>query len=163
MRRFALIDGCPVPASIAPYVFLVLRRAGQDAASIYRGQDAKALLHRHGKMTQAEIHAALPAISNPPGFSQHELRSDGVGNPRVPRGGKLQEWQIGVDSGSNSDRDRRRITAAARHYGWRVKHPYNRGVEQHHWSFATRPRPHGLKQRLEIVRLRRQLVRAATP
>jgi hypothetical protein len=59
--NLVLIDGCPVPASIAPYVKLVLDHAGQQAQSIYRGQDAAALLHAHGKHTQAEIHAMCDA------------------------------------------------------------------------------------------------------
>jgi hypothetical protein len=157
--KFLIVDGCPCPASVAPYVYLVLRRAGQTASSIYRGEDAKALLHRHGKSTQAEIHRALPTISNPPGFSQHELRSDGAGNPRVPAGGVLEEWQVGVDSGTNSVHDERAIEAAAKHFGWKARHPYNRGVEAHHWCFAVQPRPHSLAQRARIIRLRATLPR----
>jgi hypothetical protein len=113
---------------IAPYVSRP-EPAGQFASSIYRGEDAAAILHRHGKSTQAEIHRQLPAISNPPGFSQHELRSDGVGNPHVPRGGHLHEWQVGVDSGGNDAVSKARIETAARHYGWHIRHPYSRGVE----------------------------------
>jgi hypothetical protein len=114
---------------------------------------------RHGKQTQAEIHRALPNISNPPGLSQHELRSDGVANPRVPRGGKLKAWQVGVDSGTNDEAAQARITQAARRLGWHVRHPYSRGVEGHHWCLATKPRPKGLKQRAKIIRLRATLPR----
>lgn len=153
--KFRVIDGCPVPNGIAPYVYLVLRQAGQTAASIYRGEDAKTILHRHGKSTQAEIHRLLPAISNPPGFSQHELRSDGAGNPKVRRGGKLKPWQVGIDSGGNDGRSKIAIESAARHFGWRARHPYSRGVEGHHWCFARRPRPHGLRQ-WRLIRKTRQ-------
>ena len=90
--RLVLIDGCPVPESVAPYIKLVLDHAGQTATSIYRGPDAAALLHAHGKHTQAEIHAMYPAISNPAGRSQHELRSDGSGNGG-PVGRVLEEWE----------------------------------------------------------------------
>lgn len=157
--KFRVIDGCPCPATIAPYVYLVLRRAGQNASSIYRGEDAKAILHRHGKHTQAEIHAAMPAISNPPGLSQHELRSDGYGNPKVPRGGKLEAWQVGIDSGTDSPHDKAAVHGAAKHYGWHIRHPYRRGVEGHHWCFATRPKPHSLRMRAKIIRLRATLPR----
>jgi len=157
--KFLVIDGCPCPYEIAPYVYLVLRRAGQSATSIYRGSDAAAILHRHGKMTQAEVHRAYPTISNPPGFSQHELHSDGVGNPRVPRGGRLESWQIGVDSGTNDAAAKARIEAAARHYGWHVKHPYSRGVEGHHWCFATQPHPHSRWMKLKLAAVRRRLPR----
>jgi hypothetical protein len=157
--KFLVIDGCPCPYDVAPYVYLVLRRAGQTATSIYRGSDAASILHAHGKMTQAEVHRAYPAISNPPGFSQHELHSDGVGNPRVPRGGRLKSWQIGVDSGTNDTRAKARIEDAARHYGWHVKHPYSRGVEGHHWCFATKPHPHSRWQKLKLAAVRRRLPR----
>jgi hypothetical protein len=158
--KFLVIDGCPCPASIAPYVYLVLRQAGQTASSIYRGSDAATLLHRHGKHTQAEIHAMLPAISNPAGFSQHELRSDGAGNPGVARGGRLSEWTVGVDSGGDDAASKARIEAAARHFGWLARHPYSRGVEGHHWCFAARPRPRSLKQRARIIHLRATLPRS---
>jgi hypothetical protein len=151
MTSFRVIDGCPVPASIAPYVYLVLRGAGHTAQSIYRGNDARALLHRHGKRTQAEIHRDMPAISNPAGYSQHELRSD-AGRP-------LQEWQTGVDSGTNSSQDKRAINASAARLGWKTHHPYSRGVEGHHWQFESRPRPKGIKQRAQIIRLRATLPR----
>jgi hypothetical protein len=156
--RFRVIDGCPCPASIAPYVYLVLREAGQAASSIYRGEDAASILHAHGKHTQAEIHRMLPTISNPAGRSEHELRSDGAGNPG-PVGRKLEQWEIGVDSGGNDEASKQRIVSAARHYGWRVRHPYSRGVEGHHWCFSRRPRPHSLKMRLRIIHLRATLPR----
>jgi hypothetical protein len=157
--KFRVIDGCPVPASVAPYVYLVLRRAGHTASSIYRGEDARKLLHAHGKQTQAEIHQALPHISNPPGLSQHELRSDGVGTPNVPRGGHLHEWQVGVDSGTNDVTAQALTEAAARGLGWKIRHPYRKGAEGHHWQFATRPKPKGLRQRARIIRLRATLPR----
>lgn len=152
--RFRLIDGCPCPASVAPYVSLVLKRAGQGAASIYRGEDARALLHANGKMTQTEIHKAYPTISNPAGFSEHELRSDGVDGSGVQRGGRLPEWMVGVDSGTNDDAAKQRVTEAAAHYGWRIVHPYSRGVEGHHWRFSVEPKPNRLADRARIMALR---------
>lgn len=160
--KFLVIDGCPVPYDIAPYIYLVLRRAGQLATSIYRGSDPAAvvILHRHNKMTQAEVHRAYPTISNPEGFSQHDLHSDGSGaNPHVPRGGRLESWQVGVDSGTNDAAAKARIEAAARHYGWHVKHPYSRGVEGHHWCFATQPHPRSRWQRVKLAAIRRRLPR----
>jgi len=158
-RTFRVIDGCPVPASIAPYVHLVLRDAGQTANSIYRGEDAAALLRRHGKRTQAQIHRDLPAISNPPGRSTHELRSDGVAYPG-PVGRPLREWQVGVDSGTDSAADAAAIERAARGRRWKVVHPYRSGVERHHWNFAERPRPRGPRTRAKVIYLRARLPRA---
>ena len=154
--NLVLIDGCPVPESIAPYIKLILDHAGQQASSIYRGQDAAALLHAHGKHTQAEIHQLYPAISNPPGRSQHELRSDGFGNPG-PIGRKLQEWEVGVDSGTDDPAAKARVEAAATHYGWTVRHPYARGVEGHHWCFAAEPKPNRHVAADHISRIRHGL------
>lgn len=154
--KFCIIDGCPVPASIAPYIYLVLRDARQNANSIYRGQDAVALLHRLGKHTQAEIHMMYPSISNPAGRSQHELRSDGIAN-RGPAGRHLEEWQVGVDSGSDAEASKDAITRSADKFGWHVRHPYSRGVEAHHWCFSSPPRARGVKQRVQIINLRRKL------
>lgn len=157
--RFRVIDGCPVPASIAPYIAIVLHTAGQQASSIYRGTDARAILERHGKHDQAWLYANLPAgVANPPGRSSHELRSDGV-SFAGPIGRRLEEWQVGVDSGADTAAARDHITRAAAAHGWVVKHPYSAGVELHHWNWAKRPRPRGLKQRLRIVRLRASLPR----
>lgn len=159
--KYVIIDGCPCPYDIAPYVYLVLRRAGQTASSIYRGDDAAALLHRYGKHTQREIYndPAYAGKANPPGRSQHELRSDGIGNPRVSPGGVLQSWQVGVDSGADSYAARDAITRAAAHYGWHVKHPYDRGVELHHWCFSRQPHPNRFAHKVLIVAIRAKLRR----
>src|SRR5215216_2818227 len=65
----------PVPASIASYIKLVLDHAGQQASSIWRGQDAAAMLHAHGNQTEAEINVIRRRMSNPAGRSQRELFS----------------------------------------------------------------------------------------
>lgn len=151
--KFAVVDGCPAPGSVAPYIYLVLRQSGQFASSIYRGEDAKALLHRLGKRTQAEIHAAMPSISNPAGRSQHECRSDGFANPG-PIGRALHEWEVGIDSGTNDAAAKARIENAAAHFGWRARHPYSRGVEGHHWCFAVKPEANTLKLKAQVLAAR---------
>lgn len=158
-RQFRVIDGCPVPLMAAAQVYMVLRKAGQTASSIYRGEDAKALLHKHGKHTQAEIHKMYPTISNPPGLSEHELRSDGVGKAG-PSGRVLPDWQIGVDSGTDSQASKDAITRAAQSFGWQVAHNYARGVEAHHWSFREPPRPRGVGQRAKVAYYRARLPRS---
>lgn len=155
-QKYLIIDGCPVPYDVAPYVYLILRRAGQRANSIYRGEDAKPLLHKFGKHTQAEIHQMYPGISNPAGRSTHELRSDGAAY-RGPAGRVLESWQVGVDSGGDDAASKAAIERAARHYGLRVFHPYSRGVENHHWNFAAKPKPDGVhlsKTRVILTRAR---------
>jgi hypothetical protein len=101
---------------------------------------------------------SAPGVANPPGRSTHELRSDGQAYPG-PVGRKLAEWQVGVDSGSNTTHDRDAIEAAARRLGWPVKHAYAAGVELHHWNFAKRPRPKNPVQFAHIVAERKRLTR----
>ena len=161
--KFLVIDGCPVPYDVAPYIYLILRRAGQRANSIYRGDDAKDLLHRLGPHTQREIHAdpRYAGISNPPGFSTHELYSDGVAYHN-PRGSRLHSWQVGVDSGGDDAASKAAIERAAHHYGLRVFHPYNRGVENHHWNFVRQPVADGkhlTKTRVILTRAKLRLGR----
>lgn len=156
-RHYVYVYDCPCPLGIAPYVYLVLKRAGQPAQSIYRGSDAARMLHRKGKHTQAEIHRMYPTISNPEGYSQHDLHSDGVANPRVRRGHRLHPWQIGVDSGTNDQASKDRIVEAARYYGLHVKHPYSRGVEGHHWCFAEEPHPNRRLRKWKVVATRARL------
>lgn len=154
--KYVLIDNCPVPYAIAPYTARVLRKAGQTANSIYRGEDAAHLLHAHGKSTQAEIHRQYPAISNPPGRSSHELRGDGtVGAPGSP----LPAWRVGVDSGSDSPKDAANVERAARSFGWRIVHPYSRGVEKHHWNFAAQPKARNPLQLAHLIAERARLTR----
>jgi len=156
--KYLLIDGCPCPYDIAPYVARVLRKAGQTANSIYRGDDARDLLHAHGKRTQREIHAdpRLAAISNPPGFSSHELRGDGVVGAR---GAVLPPWRVGVDSGTDHWSDVSAIARAGKALGWPIEHPYARGVEAHHWNFARKPKARNPIQRAHIALERARLPR----
>lgn len=154
--RFLLVNGSPVPYEIAAQVYLITRRAKQTVSSAYRGQDAAPLLHRHGKHTQAEIHRMYPGISNPPGRSSHECRGDGVVGKLYAY---LKSWQCGIDSGTNSDRDKAATVAAAQHYGWKVYHPYNRGVEGHHWNFLRNPLGRNAAQRAQLILIRKRLPR----
>lgn len=158
-RKYLIVDGCPCPASIAPYIHTILRDAGQQANSIYRGEDAAGLLHRYGKHTQGELYRSLPlGLANPPGRSTHELRSDDVAY-FGPIGRPLADWQVGVDSGTDAPLAKARIVRAAERHGWKVKHPYTAGVEGHHWNFAVQPRPKNLAQRARLIALRARLHR----
>lgn len=145
-----VIQGNPVNDAIAPYIEYLRRLSDATVNSLYRGQDAAAILHRHGKHTQAEIHLALPGISNPPGRSTHELRSDGVAYAG-PVGRRLEWWQQGIDV---NDSDVGRMKEHARRHGWELFQPYTRGVEFHHLNFRHRPVARGplLRARLVVIR-----------
>lgn len=148
-KNYLVLDGCPVPRDVAPYIYLILRRAGLTAASIYRGDsaEARAILNRHGKHTQRQLWNASPSqraawgvtgTPNRPGRSMHELRSDGVAKSG-PVGRALQPWEVGVDSGPNTNANRQKLHAAAAYYGLEIYFPYNFAVEYHHWGFKKKP------------------------
>lgn len=156
-RNFYVIDGCPVPKDVAPYIYLILRRAGVTASSIYRGNDpeARKLMHAHGKHTQQELWDASPVqraawgvtgIPNRPGNSQHELA----------------DWHVGIDSGPNTVDNRVHTIAAAHYYGLSIEFPYNTAVEYHHWHFTKKPTYDGkrlYKTRVLITRAKLALNR----
>src|SRR5262249_27850627 len=130
--------------------------------SIYRGDDAAAILHRHGKHTQRELYQLFlegrGAPANPPGFSTHELRSDGAAYPQFSRGGPAPWWAHGLDV---NHWEVPHVIAAAARYGWRLFQPYHSGDEFHHLNFASRPkRPRpGTRLWARLWRLRATLPR----
>lgn len=142
--RFVVIDQCPVPRRLARKV-KALKRDVPSARlnSCYRGNAARRLLHKLGKHTQAELYAGwvkrLPGYypANPPGFSSHELRSDGNAFFGKPRGASIPWWQCGMDW---NDQDIPKLKAAAANRGWRLVQPYPSGSEFHHVNFSGRPR-----------------------
>lgn len=142
--RFAVIDDCPVPWRLARKV----RRLKRDVPtatlnSCYRGERAKRQLHRLGKRTQGELYAGFRAgkrgfyPANPPGFSSHELRSDGNPVYGAPKGRKIPYWQVGMDW---DDRWVNALIHAAKKRGWVLVRPYASGSEYHHLSFVRKPR-----------------------
>lgn len=152
---FLVIQGCPCNPNIAPYFSLLAKWSNATVNSIYRGQDAASILHAHGKHTQAELFATLPAgTANPPGRSTHELRSDGVAFPG-PIGRQLEWWQQGIDV---NDGDVENMILHAKRHGWDLFQPYKSGVEFHHLNFRSRPRPKGF-DRVQIIHQRAILPR----
>lgn len=158
---FCLVQGCPVAKSIAPYIAILATDAHATVNSIYRGADAERILNAHGHRSQAQLYRGwqrrLPGFlaANPPGFSTHELKSDGVAYPSVPRGRALAWWQQGFDV---NDSDTGRVIEQARAHGWVVWRPYPAGSEFHHLNFRRRPRP-GWRTAARILRLRVTLPR----
>jgi hypothetical protein len=155
--RFLVVDQCPAPRSIAPYFALLQRDVpGSRINSIYRGEDAKAILHRHSKSTQGEIFkSSPPGVANPPGYSSHELRSDGnAAYHGKARGQAIPEWQCGIDI---NDQFVTTWIGAARKRGWTLIRPYSAGVEFHHLVFQKQPRPQGPKTMARLVHLRATL------
>lgn len=143
--HYLTLDGCPCPKPLYPILKKLKAETGCTFESIYRGDDALALLHANGKHSQREIADATPAeraawgilgTPNPAGQSTHELFSDGVAY-KGPVGRKLRWWQCGIDV---DDAHIEVVMHAAARHGWKLKHPYRAGVEFHHLNFAKRPR-----------------------
>lgn len=148
--RYAVIDNCPVPRRLARRVRALKRDVpGARLNSCYRGHGATRLLHRLGKHTQAELYDGwihrrpgfLPA--NPPGFSSHELHSDG--NPVYgQRGRRIPFWKVGMDW---DDQYVDALIRAAAKRGWHLVRPYSSGSEYHHVSFSRKPRGSFIERR----------------
>lgn len=165
-HKFRVYQGCPLTENIAPFIAIIVGDAHGTLDSGYRGDDAKAILNAHGHHSQAQIYwtaehgtaAQRRAMglspdgggANPPGVSTHELKSDGVAYPSVPRGHDLAWWQLGFDV---NDADVDRVIAQAHSHGWDLWRPYSAGKERHHLNFRAKPRP-GPRTALRIIKLR---------
>jgi hypothetical protein len=143
IRRYVDVQGCPVPAKLARIIRPALAASGATLESCYRGSDRQgaAILHAHGKHTQAQLYAAwlrhVPGFNpaNRPGTSTHELRSDGVAYPG-PVGRKLAWWQCGIDiDDAHVDKFIRELTKRGVH----AHRPYSAGSEHHHINLIHKP------------------------
>lgn len=129
-------------------------RAQAPINSCAREQAAEPLLEQIGKMSQRELFncaqarlrtGACPGScngncnpANPPGFSTHERRNDGVAYKRALRGARLRYWQRGVDV--LISRVSVFIAEAAKE-GWLVTQTYPSSVnEAQHVNFRRQPR-----------------------
>jgi len=138
MPRFVEIAGCPCPAELAPFVREVMRRTGSAPVTIYRGSepDALAILHAHGKHSQAELvalaaagrgaEAGIKGTPNPAGQSTHELCSDGRAFPG-PVGRRLDPMQCGMDW---PDGDVPRVIAELAKLGCEPFRPYGASANE---------------------------------
>lgn len=139
MAKYLILHNCPVPAKLHPELKLIAARTGASLNSCYRGTDAESLLRRYGKQSQRQLYnlylAGRGNPANKPGFSTHELRSDGVAY-RIPRGLPLRYWQVGQDWS-----DPGAVVREAKRLGFTatVTYPTN-PREGHHINFRKEPR-----------------------
>lgn len=169
LPKFITIQGNPVHPYIGAYIAVAVNDAKATVDSIYRGADAEPILNRHGKHSQAQIfwtaehgnRAQREAMglnpngggANPPGQSTHELKSDAVAYPGIPKTHDLEWWMQGFDV---NDADVLHVISAARKHGWKLFRPYRTQSEFHHLNFAARPaRPRpGTRMWARIWRIR---------
>ena len=140
--KFELLNCRPVPAPLADELREIQRRCGVTYTSIDRSQAGVDFARARGCQlsSQAELYRAFlngtgnPA--NPPGFSTHERRSDGVAYPWITRGLPLRAYMVGIDS-----TDPAGIIREARELGWLVTITYpSNPREGHHVNFRKKPR-----------------------
>jgi hypothetical protein len=150
---FRVVQDCPCGKLLAPYVAIITGIAHAQVNSIYRGLDAEPILNAHGKHSQAQLYqmflSGKGAPANPPGFSTHEQKSDGLAYPSIPRGRDLAWWQVGFDV---NDTDVLTCMRVAGRYGWHLFRPYTAGSEHHHLNFYQEPRPGDQAGRISLLR-----------
>lgn len=139
--KFEVVDGCPVPAQLADCVRRIKAETGATLNSCDRSQEAEPYLLRLGKMSQRQLYEGwtkrLPGFNpaNPPGFSTHERRNDGVAYPG-PRGMPLRYWQVGMDWSSSEE-----VIRAAARLGFTASRTYPRDAREYqHLNFRKEPR-----------------------
>jgi hypothetical protein len=165
MATLCLVQKLPCFNDIAPYWSILATDAHASIVSLYRGDDARALLNKYGHHSQTQLADATPAqraawgilgTPNAPGHSTHELRSDGAAFPSFPSGAKLPWWCQGADVPSGQVAAMMEQAAA---HKWELFRPYDSGAELHHVCFRRRPSPtpHTIAR---IYRLRRTLPRS---
>lgn len=143
--EYVLIDCKPVPKKLGPEVQALKDATGATLTSCERTQQAVNYARSKGckLSSQAELYNGYingwagynPA--NPPGYSTHERRSDGVAYA-VPRGMPLFYWQVGMDWGSYYWATK--ICNAAREKGWVATITYpSQSNELHHVNFRKEP------------------------
>jgi hypothetical protein len=150
---FRIVQNCPVGMLQAPFISIIATDAKATVNSIYRGTDAESILNAHGKHSQAQLYQmflnGVGAPANPPGFSTHEQKSDGVAYSHIPRGHDLAWWQVGFDV---NDSDVINCMRIAGRYGWHLFRPYPSGVEFHHLNFMVEPQPGNQVDRVNRLR-----------
>lgn len=141
MAKYVVVDSCPCPRKLAPVLERIKISSGSSFNSIYRGDDARALLHKCGKSSQKELYdgfvSGRPGFNpaNPPGRSTHECRNDGVAY-RGPAGMPLRWWQCGIDCNDSAGVVR---AAASLGYTASVTYPGN-PREGHHVNLRKKPK-----------------------
>lgn len=141
--KFKVLDCCPVPSKLYPELAAIKQTTGCTYASIYRGEAAAAQKYLTGaapcyKHNQAWIYAHYPpGVANPPGYSTHECRNDGVAYTQWLRGAPIPWWACGIDV---DDAHVQAVCNAARGRGWIVTITYpGSTVEYHHVNFRKQP------------------------
>jgi hypothetical protein len=152
LPKYVVVQGCPVPRQLAPFLTAVLGESGAHLESCYRGADAEALLRKLGKHSQAWLYEhqgrpEQPNPANPPGRSTHELRNDGAAYAQWKAGARIPWWACGIDI---DDAHVPQLLRAAARRGWQVSRTYPSSIrEYHHVNFRKPPAWRRIKARAQ--------------
>jgi lysozyme len=111
----------------------------------------KGVAEKFGKQSQAALwegwNARKPGFfpANPPGFSSHELRSDGHAF-YGPRGKAIPNYKLGIDAVHRLGGDAHLVVSWLNRHGYEAKRPYAASSERHHFSFAKSPATNARKR-----------------
>lgn len=76
--------------------------------------------------------------ANPPGYSAHELKSDG--NPAYgPRGASIPKYMLAIDATDHPGGDCAELVRWLNAHGYHAMRPYSTASERHHFSFTKSP------------------------
>jgi hypothetical protein len=109
------------------------------------------IAEKYGKKSQKALYdgyrRGLPGYfpANPPGFSSHELKSDG-NRLYGPRGSSIPKHKLGIDAVSKPGGDSNRIVAWMNSHGYSAARPYPQDSERHHFSFMKDPAKNARKR-----------------
>lgn len=141
-HHLVVVGDCACPVEIAEFVSVIMQRTHSKPNSLYRGDDALALLHRYGKHTQRELYngynssprpswAKYPA--NPPDKGSHILLGDAIF-------GKLHEPLDPRSCGQDwNDELIPQILKLGSVLGWDLVQLYKTGSEYHHVCAVSWP------------------------
>lgn len=142
-RKTVSFDGVPVFYGLA----LALQDARDHGVNfeLNSADRREGVAERFGKMSQAKLFRCSQSCTadcngncnpaNPPGFSSHELRSDGNAFYGA-RGKRIPWYKLGIDA-DNAAGLRSWLNA----HGYHVVRPYPDGREAQHFSFMRDPLP----------------------
>lgn len=131
------LDGVPTMRGLR--LLLVYAREHGWAGKLNSSDRRKGVAETYGHQSQAALYAGFVAgrpgflPANPPGFSSHELRSDGTAL-FGERGRVLPWFQLGLDVSDDGT-----LVRVLADLGVRATHPYNSAAEAHHVNVTGDP------------------------
>jgi hypothetical protein len=137
-------DGVPMFRAQA-WALLDARRSGVRF-SVASADRRQGVAEKYGHQSQFALYQGwlrrLPGYypANPPGYSSHELRSDGSAVYRVRRGAAIPKFMLGIDANdAGASNSCEHLVRWLNAHGYHAVRPYSAGSEAHHFSFTKSP------------------------